>query len=491
MADSPVVKEPLDPKEQPILDQLLKIRDDLLILKSDKSRYVKSQDVLTHYQKVLDQTAKLNEIRESKKDEQNRLDTVLDDCFQLISLFFLTVGRNNEAPAAYSMTSTIKRLVDHLKEAGFYSHKDLHGIHDMLEKVKDSVERGKADHSPHLLTLLEARIHACEAVLTELEEPLALIPKELDPINEKLVSILRSLSGLGTKPRFPLQEVKDFEKQLRDIEERLEGRPVAHPPSDVSPEQRYQDNLRHMSYDTNAAIGGRAVVGGLLTRCLLWAELIQQRQGKVDERFRETFDGLAAVKNQLDKLSMTRAWSLRETDLYGFQRKLARYDEARVNGNFVDAQGNPAEIYEQRMLLYLLRKSYANILYLLTSSEPVSEALQPIYNQLLTLRRCLVEVKRSGGVSSPRELYPYSMKLNSIDNMREDGKFIVNGDVPEGQASVISLLSECFDLAYELRTDAERDSDDGAERDPIGAISKAAEVTPKQNSSPNVEVQVQ
>lgn len=28
------------------------------------------------------------------------VDTVLDDCLQLISLFFMTVGRNNEAPAA-------------------------------------------------------------------------------------------------------------------------------------------------------------------------------------------------------------------------------------------------------------------------------------------------------------------------------------------------------------------------------------------------------
>lgn len=27
------------------------------------------------------------------------VDTVLDDCFQLISLFFMTIGRNNEAPA--------------------------------------------------------------------------------------------------------------------------------------------------------------------------------------------------------------------------------------------------------------------------------------------------------------------------------------------------------------------------------------------------------
>lgn len=45
------------------------------------------------------------------------------------------------------------------------------------------------------------------------------------------------------------------------------------------------------------------------------------------------------------------------------------------------------------------------------ASEPVSEALLPVYNQLQTLKRCLVEVKKNGGVSSVRELYPYSMKV--------------------------------------------------------------------------------
>jgi hypothetical protein len=67
-------------------------------------------------------------------------------------------------------------------------------------------------------------------------------------------------------------------------------------------------------------------------------------------------------------------------------------------------------IYVQT-LLYLLRKSYAIIYQLLLTSEPVSEALLPIYNQLTTLRKCLIEVKKLGGVSSPRELYPYSMKV--------------------------------------------------------------------------------
>ena len=120
---------------------------------------------------------------------------------------------------------------------------------------------------------------------------------------------------------------------------------------------------------------------------------------------------LISIRNDLEKLSITQAWSLRETDLYDFQRQLDRIDEARVDGNWLDADGRPAELYVQRTLLYLIRRSYGYIYYLMNSSEPVSEALLPVYNQLQTLKRCLIEVKNSGGVGSVRELYPYSMKV--------------------------------------------------------------------------------
>lgn len=106
-------------------------------------------------------------------------------------------------------------------------------------------------------------------------------------------------------------------------------------------------------------------------------------------------------------------------------------------------------------LLYLLRKSYALVYHLLTSSEPVSEALLPIYNQLKTLKKCLREVQKAGGVSSTRELWPYSMKLSSIDNMRVDGKFMVGNEIPDGQAAVVSLMEDCFELAFQLRSQAE------------------------------------
>lgn len=163
-------------------------------------------------------------------------------------------------------------------------------------------------------------------------------------------------------------------------------------------------------------------------------------------------------------MTLTQAWSLRETDLYDYQRQLDRIDEARVDGNFIDAEGKPADLHAQRTLLYLLRKSYAFIYQYIIGSEPVSEALLPIYNQLSTLKRCLLEVQKSGGVDSPRELYPYSMKLNSIDNMRKDGKFMIGNDVPEGQSSVSALLAECFDIAYELRNEADERSEQSGEK---------------------------
>ena len=43
--------------------------------------------------------------------------------------------------------------------------------------------------------------------------------------------------------------------------------------------------------------------------------------------------------------------------------------------------------------------------------------------------------------------------------MRVDGKFMVGDDIPEGQGSVNALLAECFDMAYDLRVEAEQSSE--------------------------------
>jgi hypothetical protein len=104
----------------------------------------------------------------------------------------------------------------------------------------------------------------------------------------------------------------------------------------------------------------------LLQRCFVWLETIKQkwvvlavhfitvtnctgRQGRIAPAFKDTYDKLLGIRNKLEKLSLTQAWSMRETDLWSYQRQLDRIDEARVDGNFLDALGRPAEIYEQRV----------------------------------------------------------------------------------------------------------------------------------------------
>lgn len=62
--DSPAISVPLDPQEQPILDRLLLIRDALLLLKQDKSSYIKSRDVLPHYENVIAEVEKVNAARQ-------------------------------------------------------------------------------------------------------------------------------------------------------------------------------------------------------------------------------------------------------------------------------------------------------------------------------------------------------------------------------------------------------------------------------------------
>ena len=74
MTDSPAVQAPLDPREQPILDAVLTIRDNLSLLKQDKSTYIKSQDILDLYDQTIEQVHQLNRIRKDhgKPLEQNR-----------------------------------------------------------------------------------------------------------------------------------------------------------------------------------------------------------------------------------------------------------------------------------------------------------------------------------------------------------------------------------------------------------------------------------
>ena len=96
--------------EQPVLEKLIQLRQRLVLLNKDRTKYIKSQDVLAIYDQLIEEVEKLNNIRQQPihHDEENRVDIVLDDVFQLLSLCFMAAGKNFSSPSVYVQAATIK-----------------------------------------------------------------------------------------------------------------------------------------------------------------------------------------------------------------------------------------------------------------------------------------------------------------------------------------------------------------------------------------------
>ncbi|CCX31889.1 hypothetical protein FPQ18DRAFT_399782 [Pyronema domesticum] len=423
----------------------------LITLKEDRTTYIKAQDVLSNYETLCEllkaHEEQFGEYEASDMDgngteseDQLESERLLHDCFLLISLFYLTIGKNNEPPATFARCAVIKRLLVHLRESDNFAHKDLEPIHKTLKQCKETVSRHGSTADLRMIRVLDSKVNQCLETIKPLQTKLDEIPLPLRAVHTKLVSLRRSIKGVEgrKKGRFSESDVKALLEQIKSIDAaRVDGRFVGD--------------------DGNVTDQGQAQVAQLLERSYATADDALKRQGAIAEGLTHFSDKLYGIKHKLEKLELTQAWSLRETDLYDFFVIITTIDNRRVDRKFLADDGTAPE-EGQSILLYLVRRAYAHVYILITSSEAVSEALTPIFNQLQTVRRCLKEVAKFG-ISDARELYPYSMKLSSIDNMRIDGKFMVGNDCPEGQGRVASLLAECFEICQELRENKQAESD--------------------------------
>jgi len=113
----------------------------------------------------------------------------------------MTIGKNNEAPAAYALTSTIRRLLDHLTEVQLYSAKDLAHVAHTIENLSEIVSTSHGKYSPKLVTLLANRLDVCRELCSNLQQKLERLDPGLTEIHEKLISILRSISAANTKAK--------------------------------------------------------------------------------------------------------------------------------------------------------------------------------------------------------------------------------------------------------------------------------------------------
>ncbi|CAG8627653.1 24817_t:CDS:2 [Cetraspora pellucida] len=414
------------PKEElSILEALINIRNRLQALKKDQQNYVKVQAVTKIYDEVTEQVTKLNDIRESAAEppaKDNRVNDVLDDVFQLLSLFFITIGKSRESPATHAQLATIKQCLEHLNESGAYTKNELLAHQNRLNEIRNIIDAGRDEVIPEpQMKLLKKKLVACETVLNQLLESVSNMSEELVPIHQSLVDIKRNLGAIGAKSEFVISDIIPYQNKLRDIDsKRVDG--------------------KFLSSNGNIP-SGQAQVIGLLEECYEDAHELIASQNNVAEFLRPLYDRLIDLKSQLERLVLTHRWSLRETDLWSYQLQLTKIDSMRKDGKFYDDEGNVPEGQA-----------------ILSSSEPIAEPLIPIHNQLRTVRKLLLEVKKLGGPFTNRELYHYQMKLASIDNLRTDGKFLdTDGSIPEGQGIVMALLNECYDILFEMKADVEEE----------------------------------
>ncbi|VVT58516.1 uncharacterized protein SAPINGB_P006248 [Magnusiomyces paraingens] len=434
----------IPPNEQNIADTLLQIRSELSALKKNRASYIKSTDIAPIHERLIQQIRAINAIRAdpSLQHEQNKVDIILDDVFRLLSLAFLTAGLNRSAPATFASLSAVQSLLDHLKESQVYSDNDTAPIRTRLDEIKvilaEQEEAGT--ESPEILHLLKTKLDVASHSLKEVEDSMkAVFDSGLNDMLRRLVALRREILSIGSKPRYSASSLTPVSAKLAQIEAERD------------------DEGNFVASDGKVNPEAQAVLNSLLDEC---RNLIKEFSGAVTarssndmpEQLRPFYKKLVELKSKLENLLVTHRWTMRETDLYAYQKSLEEIDTARTSDPELAALAKENH-KASAIILYLLRRCYAILYKLLESSQPVSEALIPVHNQLSTVRRCLLEVQRNGGLSSARELYPYQMKLASIDDMRVDGKFMVGDTIPEGQGMLNALLSECFEICYELKVE--------------------------------------
>lgn len=65
--ETPAIPMPKDERERQMLDKLTVIRDSLLLLKRDRTKYIRTQDVMLLHDQLVDQVKQLNEIRKGEQ----------------------------------------------------------------------------------------------------------------------------------------------------------------------------------------------------------------------------------------------------------------------------------------------------------------------------------------------------------------------------------------------------------------------------------------
>eukprot|EP00158_Paraphelidium_tribonemae_P009083 Partr_v1_DN28764_c2_g1_i1_m62885 putative Conserved hypothetical protein len=369
-----------------------------------------------------------------------------------------------KATGAYSVDSDIINIQHALRTVENTHYVDGKFVDE--ESLKIASELGSAaasSTSPQIpaeqilagQALLSARLHSCYRLVHILVSQVESLSESLAPVHDRLVEIYKELASMdgssnSNPTSFSTEKVMALQVELRSI-----------------------DSLRHHQGDGSAGPGsfleldssipaGQAMVIELLENCFEKCHGLLSQKDPVVGPLRPTYESLIGIKHQLTDIFHERhIWTIDgQTDemnarvlLFQGQLKLLCQNRSAKESTALHDVGDG-----EAVIHFLLHKCfrlvykillYINLMYHTSNSSEEGSSFQmdptllAIHRQLLSIRRCLLELKKHAPWTAT-DLKPWEMSLAVLS------KHVLQHEALVGFGIIVALLDECIELTIEM-----------------------------------------
>ncbi|KAF9148557.1 hypothetical protein BGX20_006297, partial [Mortierella sp. AD010] len=233
--------------------------------------------------------------------------------------------------------------------------------------------------------------------------------KESPATYVQLLTIKQCLLGLQESGIYAAEDLKQYQDRLQELEAFIS---IDEAKSSV-PDIQTVILRRKLEFDEN-----------LLKELLDASKSISPELSPIHRR-------LVVLKTELDSLASKSSWN--SSEVHHIQEELREIEAKRVDGKFMDEQGNV--VGGQAAVIGLLEDCYDDCHNLLATKERVPPALQDIFRRLQGIKADLERlVLTQRWTLRETDLWQYQIQLNEISTLRTNGKFVdEDGALHEGQ----------------------------------------------------------
>ncbi|RKP18929.1 hypothetical protein ROZALSC1DRAFT_14613 [Rozella allomycis CSF55] len=294
----------------------------------------------------------------------------------------------------------------------------------------------------------------CLALLSHLQEPFNHVNENLYSPYVKLCRVRATLYSFQKTGMFTLDDVTRIQKTLHVIE------------------NTFVVDGKFQVPGSNEVLAGQAVIFATMNACYKIAHRLLIALETIEGEMLPVYESLVTYKREMmamkqgGEIEQKSRWSLdTATDLVPIQKELLEIEALKKDGKFMV---NGAFVVKgQREAHQWLNRCYRLFNSLLACTETVDPSLSYVHQNLLTLRRSLMEFRRisidtDGTFETNKitasDLMHWRLRLSSIYGLLIDGKFYNSkNQAPAGQSILAALLHQCNDILQELFAHVDED----------------------------------